>query len=249
MRGNPLGHAGAAAVCPALRQHPALQTLRLSKCKLGDRGGRAVLEALTVMSAVAELDLSHNQLGQGPGFGEAVGDFLRTNETVTRLDLGWNTLRLGNAEALCEGLADNGTVEYLTLAWNSFGDRGGCAMGRALRLNRGVLELDLSHNTVGEKGTMVLADALMENKTLEELELDQNPVGPRGGRCAKPRGPGGIPTPARCLIDPHGAPARRAVVRALLKLAEEEHNGQACHYMTQPLVELYAGCMVVLKVS
>jgi Ca2+-binding EF-hand superfamily protein len=29
----------------------------------------------------------------------------------------------------------------------------------------------------------------------------------------------------------------------------EEAYAEVCHYMTQPLVELYGGCMVVLKVS
>ena len=29
---------------------------------------------------------------------------------------------------------------------------------------------------------------------------------------------------------------------------DETLDGQVCHYMAQPLVELYGGCMVVLKV-
>jgi hypothetical protein len=32
-------------------------------------------------------------------------------------------------------------------------------------------------------------------------------------------------------------------------LAQLEGLQSVCHYMTQPLVELYEGCMVVLKVS
>jgi hypothetical protein len=52
--------------------------------------------------------------------------------------------------------------------------------------------------------------------------------GEREGRAAAPAGPA-RPRP------PAGAPRRPPP--------------RQCHYMTQPLVELYGGCMVVLKVS
>ena len=52
-------------------------------------------------------------------------------------------------------------------------------------------------------------------------------------------------------------PLERMVANELVDLAwveegenwkDETLDGKACHYMAQPLVELYGGCMVVLKV-
>jgi hypothetical protein len=52
-------------------------------------------------------------------------------------------------------------------------------------------------------------------------------------------------------------PLERMVANELVDLAwveegenwkDETLDGKVCHYMTQPLVELYGGCMVVLKV-
>jgi hypothetical protein len=46
-----------------------------------------------------------------------------------------------------------------------------------------------------------------------------------------------------------GAPAHNWLTAALVVVAQERPKLEVCHYMTQPLVELYGGCMVVLKVS
>ena len=45
--------------------------------------------------------------------------------------------------------------------------------------------------------------------------------------------------------DPHGVATAGAADRAVEWLLEHP----VCHYMIRPLVELYGGCMVVLKVS
>jgi hypothetical protein len=41
----------------------------------------------------------------------------------------------------------------------------------------------------------------------------------------------------------------RAQCLALLRDLTRASGEEVCHYITQPLVELYGGCMVVLKVS
>jgi hypothetical protein len=42
---------------------------------------------------------------------------------------------------------------------------------------------------------------------------------------------------------------RRVEQQICIPLMSAFRWGKVCHYMTQPLVELYGGCMVVLKVS
>ena len=48
----------------------------------------------------------------------------------------------------------------------------------------------------------------------------------------------------RVTVDASGTPAERA-----LRASINADAGKVCHYMTQPLVELYGDCMVVLKMS
>ena len=64
--------------------------LRLKSCGLGERGGRALAEALSLNTTVASLELGLNHLGEGGGWGLA--EALRLNTTVTSLDLGGNGL-------------------------------------------------------------------------------------------------------------------------------------------------------------
>jgi hypothetical protein len=56
-------------------------------------------------------------------------------------------------------------------------------------------------------------------------------------------GPGG----AAAGVASRGPTSRLHAAASLGDAAELRR--QVCHYMTQPLVELYGGCMVVLKVS
>ena len=53
LRGAPLGPGGAAAIAPALASLGALTTLGLGSCRIGDRGVKAIVEALLVEAAGA----------------------------------------------------------------------------------------------------------------------------------------------------------------------------------------------------
>jgi hypothetical protein len=52
---------------------------------------------------------------------------------------------------------------------------------------------------------------------------------------------------SRCLKEEKGAASHNPHVNQF-PYAQPALN-EVCHYMVQPLVELYGGCMVVLKVS
>eukprot|EP01047_Picozoa_sp_COSAG01_P053694 COSAG01_NODE_5783_length_4035_cov_4.057673_1_plen_911_part_10 len=99
------------------------------------------------------------------------------------LRLGFNNLRLAHIETIAAVLRSPGqTLSRLDLSWNSLGNGGAILLADALRTNAGLVTLNLTHNGIKERGAFVLADMLKENRRLRWVILDENPIGQRGAR-------------------------------------------------------------------
>jgi hypothetical protein len=99
------------------------------------------------------------------------------------LRLGFNNLRLAHIETIAAVLRSPGqTLSRLDLSWNSLGNGGAILLADALRTNAGLVTLNLTHNGIKERGAFVLADMLKENRRLRRVILDKNPIGQRGAR-------------------------------------------------------------------
>ncbi len=114
--------------------------------------------------------------------GEAIGDMLRENSTLTKLDLSWNTIRLDSAIAIALALDVNTTLRVLLLAYNSFGDMPSQILGRTLKSNKGLTELDIECNSITPKACTVLANAISFNETLLKLNINGNILGKIGAQ-------------------------------------------------------------------
>ena len=77
-----------------------------------------------------------------------IAELLKSNTTVSRLDLARNQIGDAGACALALTLADSSTIEYLNLESNIFGERGGVAVLDALASNTSVQYLNLMYNSV-----------------------------------------------------------------------------------------------------
>ena len=149
-------------------------------------------DAMSENQSVRTLGLQHNKIGNDelknvvdPDFntgGEALADMLKTNTTITSLDLSWNAIRMESAVAFGESLAHNHTLKVLMLNYNTFGDSGTQHLGRALKTNKGLTTLDLTCNSMTPKSTTVLANALCHNSTLTKLTVDGNVLGKIGSQ-------------------------------------------------------------------
>jgi Ran GTPase-activating protein (RanGAP) involved in mRNA processing and transport len=80
----------------------------------------------------------------------AIAEELKTNRTLTVLDLQSNYITAGGAAQLCD----------------------------ALRLNRSLKELGLANNSLGDEGAAELSNLLDTNHTLERISLDNNAISP-----------------------------------------------------------------------
>jgi Ran GTPase-activating protein (RanGAP) involved in mRNA processing and transport len=119
-----------------------------------------------VNACIRTLDLADNSIQDGGGV--AIAELLKSNATVTELDLTANALRTPACTALAAVLRPKvGKLRKLLLKQNNLGDRECCALVDGLSNNTTLAILDLSCNQIGPRGAAALGAAISENATLE----------------------------------------------------------------------------------
>lgn len=66
-----------------------------------------------------------------------------------------------------DALKSNKTLTKLDISNNNLGDEGGISFGNALKWNSSILFLDLSTNKIGDAGGSEFATMLAQNKTIQ----------------------------------------------------------------------------------
>ncbi|KFH63132.1 hypothetical protein MVEG_11169 [Podila verticillata NRRL 6337] len=135
-------------------------------------------ETLKTNSTLTSLDLHSNSIGDNGA--AALSEALKTNSTLTTLDLRGNSIGDNGAQALGEALKTNSTLATLHLCSNSIGDKGAVALSEAIKINSTLTNLYLQHNSIGENGAVALSEALKANSTLTTLGLRGNSIGENG---------------------------------------------------------------------
>ncbi|XP_068670281.1 NLR family CARD domain-containing protein 3-like isoform X3 [Montipora foliosa] len=110
----------------------------------------------------------------------ALAELLKENSTLTSLGLSNNAIGDVGADALAKGLKENSTLTSLGLSNNAIGDVGADALSKGLKENSILLWLKLSGNAIREVGADALAKGLKENSTLIILDLSNNAIGDVG---------------------------------------------------------------------
>ncbi|KAK3281841.1 hypothetical protein CYMTET_10391 [Cymbomonas tetramitiformis] len=167
---------GINALTDALAFNTSLNTVDLSRNRIGDEGAKALAVALTP---------------------NAEGVF---NTSLNTLDLSNNDIGPEGAKALAVALTPNavgvfnGSLNTLTLTGNRIGPEGAKALAVALTPNaEGVFNtslntLHLGGNNIGNEGAEALAAALSPNEegvfntSLNTLNLENNNIGPEGAK-------------------------------------------------------------------
>jgi len=151
---------------------PNLTVLDVENRQLIDLEMLKIFEALGTNSTVTELKLAHNSSD------ESVGELcamLRTNRSITKVDISSNDIHDKGISALGEMLKTNSTLKELNLASNFCrGETKDIAAG--LAVNRGLTKLNLNVSQIDDAGARALQVALEQNKTLRELSGFNNVV-------------------------------------------------------------------------
>ena len=94
------------------------------------------------------------------------------NDRIHTLDLAFKGLTTEQAIQIAEALKTNTTLTNLNLGSNQIGDEGARAIADALQTNTRLISLNLEFNQIGAAGARAIADALQTNTTMTHLGLD-----------------------------------------------------------------------------
>ncbi|KAF9944254.1 hypothetical protein BGZ70_004873, partial [Mortierella alpina] len=101
-----------------------------------------------------------------------IAEVLKTNSTLTALDLTNNSSGDSGAGVLAEALKTNTTLSSLSLNNNNIGDNGARSLAYALKTNKTLTTLSLEDNFIKFNGALALSESLKTNLTLTTLNLD-----------------------------------------------------------------------------
>ena len=97
---------------------------------------------------------------------------LRSNCTLTHINLRYRTIRSPGASEIAKALLSNLTLTHLNLNGNGIDNCGAEDLAQALQSSCALKYLDLSYNEIGDQGAVALAKALESNRTLTYLDLE-----------------------------------------------------------------------------
>ncbi|KAG0041438.1 hypothetical protein BGZ83_001798, partial [Gryganskiella cystojenkinii] len=147
---------------------------------IGEKVVRVLAEALKTDMSLTSLNLEFNSIRDSEA--QALGEALKTNTTLTSLILRSNSIGSTGCQALGKALKTNTSMTFLDLQWNFIGDIGAQRLGEALKTNKTLRSLNLEHNSIEDSGGQALGEALKTNTTLTELLLKSNSIGDSGAQ-------------------------------------------------------------------
>ncbi|XP_062336401.1 leucine-rich repeat-containing protein 34 [Osmerus eperlanus] len=101
----------------------------------------------------------------------ALSRALRNNQSVTGLDVRYNSLTDEGARHLADLLQENAALQCLDLMCNDIQADGAQLIAKSLLHNGALVSLRLTGNKIGNKGAMHFASMLQVNTTLQELDV------------------------------------------------------------------------------
>jgi hypothetical protein len=160
-----------------VRNNPPLKGLNLNGSSLARNGANAIIEAMQANTTLSELSLGFNHLA-GLGEAQALGDMVRLNATLKKLDLSHAYLDTECVKAFAQGLAQNSTLTWLNLGGNQFSNEGARLLAAALQGNQTLAYLRLSHLALTGEGIAPLLALLSTTRSLTKLALEGNTSNP-----------------------------------------------------------------------
>ncbi|XP_051865133.1 uncharacterized protein LOC127566659 [Pristis pectinata] len=175
LSGNKLGDAGVKLLAAALTiTKYEVQKLQLQRVGFSDSGAEDLFSALSTNRSLTELDLCYNELGDSGV--KLVSEDLRDPECkIQKLSLCRVGLTESGAEDLVSALRTNGSLTELDLGDNELGDSGVKLVSAVLRDPEcKIKRLGLEKVNLTDSGAEDLLFALSTNLSLTELDMSSN---------------------------------------------------------------------------
>ncbi|XP_022783849.1 protein NLRC5-like [Stylophora pistillata] len=198
LRDNEISHIGAEALARGLEFNKVLVHLDIRNNWIGNQGAVAFAKAFELNSTLKYFDVGIDYITPreleyilDSGI-NAIAKSLRSNCSLTYLDVRGSIFSDSSAAALGEALRSNRTLSHLYL--NSplicsqlekmgiqFGNLAAAAFKRALQSrDTKITHLNLSNTSITSSCAKILAEALHSNTTLIRLDLSENKIDSRG---------------------------------------------------------------------
>jgi Ran GTPase-activating protein (RanGAP) involved in mRNA processing and transport len=155
----------------------------------------AFVEALEINPTLKEINLklvwdeihevSHdlNVLYSNPIFDEAaklISDAIRTNTSLTVINLNNNKISAEGANYLSDALKKNTTLNEIKLDTNYISNKGSKYISDTLKTNTNFTFISLNHNKITDDGVKFISCALKTNTTLKRIDLENNYISDEG---------------------------------------------------------------------
>lgn len=188
-----MGNAIAKILAQSLPDLPFIESVNVEDNRLDDEGLEPLLQAISSMPNIIDLNLSENEIG--PATAAMLKSYLASpNCSLERLTLRQADVDDYECEAFVNSLKHNKSVRSLNLSYNFIGraenlntvmpdlTTGGEALASLLRDDGCILQmLSLDWNMIRLDGAVDLARSLEVNKSLTSLSLSFNAMGHDGG--------------------------------------------------------------------
>lgn len=132
-------------------------------------------ESLKTNTTLTNLNLSYNEIDCVAAY--YLSESLKTNTTLTTLNLSVTRLTTFGVKCLSLALRTNGTLTSLDVSGNNITAQ---PLFEALKVNTALTSLDLGSNGIGDRGAQGLSDVLQANAKLMKLSLRSNRIGAKG---------------------------------------------------------------------
>jgi Ran GTPase-activating protein (RanGAP) involved in mRNA processing and transport len=167
---------------------PSLQSLGLTNGTLERAELAELAPALYRNTSIQLLDISMNGLIEmngliGMASAGILRDILRSNKTITTLDLSYNRFgqTTGAVECIADGLCSNSTLLNVDLSSCALRDGGVAILAQHLgRRNTTLQKLSLKNNSITSTGFGVLVETMEHSCNITDLDLGHNPIGNEG---------------------------------------------------------------------
>jgi len=152
-------------------------SLSLAYASIGDDGAGEVARFIRDNVFIKYLDLRGNNI-QATG-AATLANGIKLNRSLRSLNLKWNSIGKDctGVQALCDVLKSNMTISHVDLRNNRINNVGAKYVGELLMANNTITHLDLSWNDLGVDGGLVLLDGIRNNSSLVDCQLSGSKVG------------------------------------------------------------------------
>jgi Ran GTPase-activating protein (RanGAP) involved in mRNA processing and transport len=166
---NNLGEIGAKYFSDVFASNTTLTGLNLSYCGIKTEGFASVANKLKYNTTLQTIKLG----GEDAGINcQILIEVLKTNKSITSIDLSENDINAEIAEGLANMLKMNNTIKTFHLGDNPITNTGAKHIGKMLEINKTLESLNLRFIGIDLEGFEILIEALMFNTTLVELIAD-----------------------------------------------------------------------------